>query len=114
VAATNHRRFEEVAAADPVDLNEAPLEELEEDEEEPEDDLALGDEEERDESSLDPHEESDIMAFASAARSSVGESRTTRAAPVRSRQEFVCNRCRLVKPRLQLGDAERGLCSDCI
>jgi hypothetical protein len=32
--------------------------------------------------------------------------------PIRS-DEFVCARCYLVKPRVQLADVERGLCRDC-
>ena len=36
-----------------------------------------------------------------------------RVAPVRERQEFVCNNCHLVKPRVQLADPRRGLCRDC-
>jgi hypothetical protein len=32
---------------------------------------------------------------------------------IRDRQEFVCNSCHLVKPRVQLADARRGLCRDC-
>ncbi|MQA98926.1 MAG: DUF4193 family protein [Actinobacteria bacterium] len=32
--------------------------------------------------------------------------------PIRS-DEFVCARCYLVKPRVQLADPERGLCRDC-
>ena len=34
------------------------------------------------------------------------------AAPAK-RPEFVCARCRLVKPRVQLSDAARCLCRDC-
>ncbi len=34
--------------------------------------------------------------------------------PIKHRQEFVCARCHLVKPRVQLADAERWLCKDCI
>ena len=30
-----------------------------------------------------------------------------------TRLEFVCSRCRLVKPRVQLSDASRLLCRDC-
>ena len=30
-----------------------------------------------------------------------------------TRLEFVCSRCRLVKPRVQLSDATRLLCRDC-
>ncbi len=34
--------------------------------------------------------------------------------PVKDRQEFVCKSCHLVKPRVQLADAERGYCRDCV
>ena len=37
-----------------------------------------------------------------------------RVIPLKDRQEFVCNRCRLVKARVQLADSERGLCRDCV
>ncbi|HEV2756135.1 MAG TPA: DUF4193 family protein [Actinomycetota bacterium] len=37
-----------------------------------------------------------------------------RVIPLKDRQEFVCNRCRLVKARVQLADADRGLCRDCV
>jgi hypothetical protein len=33
--------------------------------------------------------------------------------PIKS-DEFVCARCYLVKPRVQLADPERGLCRDCV
>ena len=33
--------------------------------------------------------------------------------PPKDQQEFVCARCHLVKPRVQLSDAGRGLCRDC-
>ncbi|MDQ3217063.1 MAG: DUF4193 family protein [Actinomycetota bacterium] len=33
--------------------------------------------------------------------------------PPATRSEFVCSRCRLVKPRVQLSDATRLLCRDC-
>ena len=38
--------------------------------------------------------------------------RRAQAAPPK-RPEFVCARCRLVKPRVQLSDAARPLCRDC-
>ncbi len=34
--------------------------------------------------------------------------------PIKDRQEFVCNRCHLVKLKSQLADADRGLCRDCV
>jgi Domain of unknown function (DUF4193) len=61
----------------------------------------------------DADEDSDIMALSSEGKASSEEPLTTRIAPVRARQEFVCARCHLVKPRVQLADAERGLCRDC-
>ena len=38
----------------------------------------------------------------------------SRAQPIKDRQEFVCNRCHLVKPKVQLADSDRGLCRDCV
>jgi hypothetical protein len=61
----------------------------------------------------DADEDSDIMALSSEAKARSEEPLTTRVAPVRDRQEFVCARCHLVKPRVQLADPERGLCRDC-
>jgi hypothetical protein len=34
--------------------------------------------------------------------------------PIKDRQEFVCSNCHLVKARVQLADAARGLCRDCV
>lgn len=62
----------------------------------------------------DSDEDSDIMALASELKKPDHESAMTRVAPVRARQEFVCARCHLVKPRVQLADAERRLCRDCV
>jgi Domain of unknown function (DUF4193) len=105
------------------------VEALEGDEEEESDDRAAGDEDEdTDQASLDEllaqraaarwgtedsDDESEIMALSSEAKSQAKESRATRVTPVRARQEFVCKRCHLVKPRVQLADAQRGLCRDC-
>lgn len=61
----------------------------------------------------DADEDSDIMALSSEAKAGSKGSLTTRIAPLRARQEFVCARCHLVKPRVQLADPERGLCRDC-
>ena len=58
-------------------------------------------------------EDSDIMALSSEAKAGSEGSLTTPIAPLRARQEFVCARCHLVKPRVQLADPERGLCRDC-
>jgi len=56
----------------------------------------------------------DIMALASEKepRGTV-EVPLSRVAPVKDRQEFVCQRCYLVKARSQLTDADRMLCRDC-
>jgi hypothetical protein len=61
----------------------------------------------------DSDDEADVMALSSEA-ARLRESIRTRVAPVRDRQEFVCKRCHLVKPRVQLADPERGLCRDCV
>jgi Domain of unknown function (DUF4193) len=61
----------------------------------------------------DSDDEADIMAFPSES-ARLRESLRTRVAPVRDRQEFVCKRCHLVKPRVQLADQQRGLCRDCV
>jgi hypothetical protein len=61
----------------------------------------------------DSDEDSDIMALSSEAKARTEEPLTTRIAPLRARQEFVCARCHLVKPRVQLANPERGLCRDC-
>ena len=116
-------------------------EELPEDPEELDDDDDLGDdveddslppvvEDESDEDSLeellegratarrgtdDAEDEDDIMSLASereeTARLDIPPSKIT---PVKDQQEFVCNRCHLVKAKVQLADEERGLCRDCV
>jgi hypothetical protein len=58
-------------------------------------------------------DEADIMAFPSGTGGRLGDRRPTRLQAIRDRQEFVCSRCRLVKPRVQLADEARGLCRDC-
>lgn len=110
--------------------------ELEDDELEGDDDdeeLALAatdDEDEEDEASLE-----ELLAQRAAARRGTDESEDeedilslasepevipaiepipARVIPLKDRQEFVCNRCHLVKARVQLADAERGLCRDCV
>lgn len=111
-------------------------EELDDDELESDDDdeeLALAgsdDEDEEDESSLE-----ELLAQRAAARRGTDETDDedelmglssepdtipplepipARVIPLKDRQEFVCKRCRLVKARVQLADAERGLCRDCV
>ncbi len=56
----------------------------------------------------------DIMSLASEREPAVRGPLPSRVIPIRDRQEFVCNRCHLVKARSQLADAERGLCRDCV
>jgi Domain of unknown function (DUF4193) len=62
----------------------------------------------------DQDDEADIMSLTSESVVAHSEPQApVRVAPVRERQEFVCNNCHLVKPRVQLADAGRGLCRDC-
>ncbi len=108
--------------------DDAELEGDEDDEE-----LALAgsdDEDEEDESSLE-----ELLAQRAAARRGTDETEDedelmglssepdaipplepipARVIPLKDRQEFVCSRCRLVKARVQLADADRGLCRDCV
>jgi hypothetical protein len=111
--------------------NEEELEddELEADEDDEELALAATDDDE-DESSLEellaqraaarrgtdePEDDDDIMGLASEPDVIPAiEPIPARVIPLKDRQEFVCNRCRLVKARVQLADAERGLCRDCV
>ena len=55
----------------------------------------------------------DIMALTSEKDSPTVDALPTRVIPVKDRQEFVCNKCHLVKARSQLADADRMLCRDC-
>ena len=62
----------------------------------------------------DNDDDADIMVLATEVHAPATEPLTpVRVAPVRDREEFVCRSCHLVKPRVQLADAERGLCRDC-
>jgi len=111
------------------------LEEVEiDDPEEAEAELAAAadeDEDEEDEASLDQllsqraaarrgsddsdEDDDDIMALASEKEPrGTGEVPLSRVIPVKDREEFVCQRCYLVKARSQLADAERTLCRDCV
>jgi hypothetical protein len=60
-------------------------------------------------------DDDDIMALASEKepRGTV-EVAPAQVIPIKDRQEFVCQRCYLVKARSQLADAERTLCRDCV
>ena len=62
----------------------------------------------------EPEDADDIMTLASERETRLREPLPSRVIPIRDRQEFVCNRCHLVKARSQLADAERGLCRDCV
>jgi hypothetical protein len=61
----------------------------------------------------DADDDDDIMALASE-RGELSESGSARVIPIKDQQEFVCNRCRLVKAKSQLADPQRGLCRDCV
>ena len=116
-----------------IEEDEEDLEEVEiDDPEEAEAELAAAseeDDEEDDDTSLDQllsqraaarrgsddsEDDDDIMALASE-KEPVGtaEVPVSRVVPVKDRQEFVCQKCRLVKAKSQLSDADRMLCRDC-
>lgn len=116
-----------------IEEEDENLEEVEiDDPEEAEAELAAAaddDEDEDDDASLDQllsqraaarrggdeaEDDDDIMALASEKepRGTV-EVPLSRVVPVKDRQEFVCQRCYLVKARSQLTDAEKMLCRDC-
>lgn len=59
-------------------------------------------------------ETEDIMALSSEADTPIREPLPSRVIPIRDREEFVCNNCHLVKKRVQLADADKGLCRDCV
>jgi hypothetical protein len=114
------------------DLKAEDLEEEEDDDVTVDDEEALaatGDEEESEEASLEEllsqraaarrgtdesDDDEDIMALASEKEPIALEPLPTTVIPIEDRKEFVCNRCHLVKARVQLADAERGLCRDCV
>jgi hypothetical protein len=65
---------------------------------------------------LDLDEDEDLLALVSdpdLPDADLPDAAPARVTPIESRQEFVCARCRLVKPRVQLADSARGLCRDC-
>ena len=114
-----------------IEEDDDNLEEVEiDDPEEAEAELAAAnDEDEEDDASLDQllsqraaarrtgddaEDGDDIMALASEKepRGTV-EVPLSRVVPVKDRQEFVCQRCYLVKARSQLTDADKMLCRDC-
>jgi hypothetical protein len=112
-------------------------EELDDDEElsgdEDDEELALAatdEEDEEDESSLeellaqraaarrgtdDSDDDEDLLSLASEPETIPAiEPIPARVIPLKDRQEFVCARCHLVKARVQLADADKGLCRDCV
>jgi hypothetical protein len=65
-------------------------------------------------SSDDEEDDDEIMALASERHRPLRDSISTRVIPIKDRQEFVCERCHLVKAKSQLADPQRGLCRDCV
>ena len=59
-------------------------------------------------------EAEDIMSLTSQADEPVVEPLPVKVAPVEEQKEFVCKSCYLVKPRVQLADAKREYCRDCV
>ena len=116
------------------DEEDDDLEEVEiDDPEEAEAELAAAtddDEDDEDEASLDQllsqraaarrggddtEDDDDIMALASEKEPrGTADVSPARVIPIKDRQEFVCQRCYLVKARSQLADADRMLCRDCV
>ena len=62
----------------------------------------------------DADDDSDIMALAPDPDEPVLEALPAKVAPIRDQKEFVCKSCYLVKPRVQLADAKREYCRDCV
>ena len=111
------------------DVDEDELVGAESEDGEPEEPVATGDDEEDGSTSLDEllaqraaarrggddaDDDEALLALASEADEPVAEAITTRVIPMKDRQEFVCNRCHLVKAKSQLADPQRGLCRDCV
>ena len=124
--------LEEKQQAEIEDEEDEDLEEVEiDDPEEAEAELAASqeDDDEEDDASLDQllsqraagrrggddaDDDDDIMALASEKEpTGTAEIPASRVIPVKDREEFVCQKCRLVKARSQLADADRMLCRDC-
>lgn len=63
----------------------------------------------------DSDDDDDIMALASEKEPrGTADVAPARVIPIKDREEFVCQRCYLVKARSQLADADRSLCRDCV
>ena len=105
--------------ADDTQQREADEREYEDDSDDLDDlDALEGGAEDQDESPADAEDDeeesaAELLALVSEADEPHGEATPARVTPIESRQEFVCARCRLVKPRVQLADPARGLCRDC-
>lgn len=116
----------EAFGGDP-DADEDEGEAEDEDDEEDEEEYVAGSDDGSDQTSLEEllaqrsarrgsaetEDETDIMALVPG-RDTIEERISSRVIPIKDRQEFVCARCRLVKPRVQLADVERVLCRDCV
>lgn len=61
----------------------------------------------------DPDEDEDFSDLSSEATRAEKRAKS-KVAPLRNREEFVCKRCFLLKPKVQLADPERMLCRDCV
>ena len=61
----------------------------------------------------DPDEDEDFSDLSSEATRAETRAKS-KVAPLRNREEFVCKRCFLLKPKVQLADPERMLCRDCV
>ncbi len=61
----------------------------------------------------DPDDHEDVLALSSMAVAA-DTGLTVKVTPMKDRQEFVCNRCHLVKAKVQLADSARCLCRDCV
>ena len=108
--------LEEVEIDDPEEA-EAELAEASEDEDDDDDaslDQLLSQRAAGRRGSDDADDDDDIMALASEKEPrGTAEVPASRVVPVKDRQEFVCQNCRLVKARSQLADPDRMLCRDC-
>jgi hypothetical protein len=63
----------------------------------------------------DPDEEDDdFIALSSEATRTESPPKSKVVTALRNREEFVCKRCFLLKPKVQLADSERMLCRDCV
>ena len=61
----------------------------------------------------DADEDEDFIDLSSEATRAETRAKS-KVAPLRNREEFVCKRCFLLKPKVQLADPERTLCRDCV